>query len=147
MRFLERDLVDLHVNAEDPEEAIREAGRLLAEAEAVSPGYVEAMVRNYREHGPYFVLAPHLAIPHARPEDGVKEPALSMIRLIHPVEFGHSAHDPVRLVFGLGASSSEEHLRLLQRLTRLLGDPDNVERLLRASDYHNIESILGGDEG
>jgi ascorbate PTS system EIIA or EIIAB component len=147
MRFLERDLVDLHVNAEDPEEAIREAGRLLAEAEAVSPGYVEAMVRNYREHGPYFVLAPHLAIPHARPEDGVKEPALSMIRLIHPVEFGHSVHDPVWLVFGLGASSSEEHLRLLQRLTRLLGDPDNVERLLRASDYHTIESILGGDEG
>ena len=74
--FLERDLVDLHVNAEDPEEAIREAGRLLAEAEAVSPGYVEAGLRNYRERGPYFVLAPHLAIPHARPEDGVEEPAL-----------------------------------------------------------------------
>ena len=27
-----------------------------------------------------------------------------MIRLIHPVEFGHSVHDPVWLVFGLGAS-------------------------------------------
>lgn len=144
MKFLERDLVDLHVNAENPEQAIRAAGRLLAEAEAVSPGYVDAMVQNYRENGPYFVLAPHLAIPHARPEDGVKEPAISMVRLTNPVEFGHSAHDPVRLVFGLGASSSDEHLLLLQRLTRLLSDPQNVDRLIKAESYQEMLPVLGG---
>lgn len=145
MKFLERDLVDLNVNAEAPEEAIRAAGRLLVKAEAVSPEYVDAMVRNYREHGPYFVLAPHLALPHARPEDGVKEPAISMVRLTNPVQFGHSTHDPVRLVFGLGASSSEEHLLLLKRLTRLLSNQQSVDQLIQADTYQKMLSVLGGE--
>ena len=93
------------MEAETAEEAIRLAGELLAKAGAAEERYADAMVKSYRERGPYFVLAPHIALPHARAEDGVKEASVSLIRLKKPVVFGHAANDPVQLVFALGGSS------------------------------------------
>src|SRR5699024_2839414 len=86
--------------------------------------YIEAMIQAYKKNGPYFVLAPHIAIPHARPVDGVNEASVSLVRLEQPLEFGHDSNDPVQMVFGLGASSNEEHLTVLLKLTTLLNDPE-----------------------
>ncbi|MRG84944.1 PTS sugar transporter subunit IIA [Salinibacillus xinjiangensis] len=145
MKFLDKSLVALDVNANSPEEAIRETGKLLYESELVEDSYVEAMVNSFNENGPYFVLAPNIAMPHARPEDGVKEACVSFIRLKEPVRFGHDSNDPVQLVFGLGASSSDEHLSVLQKLMGLLGDPANIDKLLEVNNHDEINHIIGGN--
>ncbi|MBA4601458.1 PTS sugar transporter subunit IIA [Thermoactinomyces mirandus] len=142
MKYLKRPLIALDVLVQSPEEAIREAGKLLVESELVEPSYVDAMVNSFKKNGPYFVIAPNIALPHARPEDGVNEACVSLIRLAHPIHFGHFANDPVQLVFALGASSSEEHLKILQNLTALLGDTKNVDRLLRVQSYEEIHQLL-----
>ncbi|MBO8162863.1 MAG: PTS sugar transporter subunit IIA [Brevibacillus sp.] len=145
MKFLNRSLVSLHATATSAEDAIRQAGGLLQQAGLVEKAYLDAMVDSYEKNGPYFVLAPGIAIPHARPEDGVHEACVALLQLKEGVPFGHSANDPVRLVFALGASSSDEHLELLQRLVTLLNDPKNVELLLGARDYQEIEHVMGGE--
>ncbi|MFD1414459.1 PTS sugar transporter subunit IIA [Oceanobacillus jeddahense] len=142
MRFLEESIVKIGVEVTNAYEAIEAAGNLLVEDELIEESYIEAMKNAYKENGPYFVLAPHIAIPHARPEDGVKEPSVSLVQLKNPVEFGHSANDPVRLVFGLGASSSDEHLTLLRKLTLLLNDAVNVDKLTRATTYEEVKKIV-----
>lgn len=126
----------------DAQEAIEKAGMLLFNEDLVEKSYIEAMVRAYKENGPYFVLAPTIAIPHARPEDGVKEASVSFVQLKKPVIFGHASNDPVQLIFGLGASSSDEHLALLRKLTTLLNDPNNVEALVNATSYENVKQII-----
>ena len=68
--MIERQAIRVDCPAATPEEAIREAGNALCRAGACSPQYVQAMVDSYRELGPYFVIAPGLALPHARPEQG-----------------------------------------------------------------------------
>jgi mannitol/fructose-specific phosphotransferase system IIA component len=50
------------------------------------------------------------------------------------------------LVFGLGASSSIEHVTVLQKLMALLSDQENVEKLLTAQSYEEIKPLLGGQE-
>lgn len=142
MRFLEESIVKVGVEVSNAYEAIEAAGNLLAEDALIEESYIEAMKDAYKENGPYFVLAPHIAIPHARPEDGVKEASVSLVQLKKPVEFGHSFNDPVRLVFGLGASSSDEHLTLLRKLTTLLNDSANVENLTEATTYEEIRKIV-----
>ncbi|WP_152657560.1 PTS sugar transporter subunit IIA [Oceanobacillus sp. CFH 90083] len=142
MRFLEESIVKVGVEVSNAYEAIEAAGNLLVEGELIEESYVKAMKDAYKENGPYFVLAPHIAIPHARPEDGGKEASVSLVQLKNPVEFGHSANDPVQLVFGLGASSSEEHLTLLRKLTMLLNDSGNVEKLTAAETYEEIKKIV-----
>ncbi|MDF1508127.1 PTS sugar transporter subunit IIA [Robertmurraya sp. DFI.2.37] len=146
MKFLEESLIALDVEANSPEEAIISTGTLLKNNKLVEETYVNAMVHSFKTNGPYFVLAPNIALPHARPEDGVNEACVSFVRLKTPVKFGHSYNDPVRLVFGLGASSSIEHVTVLQKLMALLSDQENVEKLLTAQSYEEIKPLLGGQE-
>ncbi|WP_099159534.1 PTS sugar transporter subunit IIA [Virgibacillus ndiopensis] len=142
MKFLDENLVEVGVEVESAQEAIEEAGKLLFQEGLVEDSYIRAMVNAYKENGPYFVLAPQIAIPHARPEDGVKEASVSFVQLKKPVVFGHTSNDPVQLVFGLGASSSDEHLTLLKKLTSLLNNPQNVKKLTDARNYAAIKLIL-----
>jgi len=139
---LDRSLIKIGAEVETADEAIKEAGEMLVQGGVVDATYVDAMISAYKENGPYFVLAPHIAIPHARPEDGVKEASVSLIQLKNSVTFGHQSNDPVQLVFGLGASSSDEHLTLLRKLTGLLNDTKNVEALMNAGSYEDIQNLL-----
>lgn len=142
MKFLEEQLVKVGADAIEAKEAIKQAGKLLLDDDLIEDSYLDAMVNSYGKNGPYFVLAPNIAIPHARPEDGVKEASVSLIQLKEPVVFGHASNDPVLLVFGLGASSSEEHLTLLRKLTTLLNNSDNVKHLTEAVSYNDIKNII-----
>lgn len=144
MRFLEEQLVALNVEAASPKEAIRKVGGLLVSSNLVEEKYIDAMIDSYDENGPYFVLAPNIALPHARPEDGVKEASVSMIRLKHPIKFGHKTNDPVQFVFALGASSSDEHLELLKKITSLLNEPSHIEAITKAENYKEIQNLVGG---
>lgn len=144
MKFLEKNLVAIDVDVSTPEEAIRAAGLLLQNEGFVEESYITAMVESYHKNGPYFVLAPQIALPHARPEDGVKEASVSFIRLKRPIKFGNKANDPVQLVFALGASSNGDHLHILQKITQLLSYEENLEKLKTATTYEDIQKLIGG---
>jgi PTS system ascorbate-specific IIA component len=99
---------------------IQRAGELLAAAGAIEPEYASAMQRVMDELGPYCVIAPGIALLHARPEDGVLRSCLGLITLKTPVVFGHSANDPVDLAFALGALDKQSHIRALAQLAEYL---------------------------
>lgn len=145
MKFLSESLVALDVEATSPQESIRIAGELLVKEDAVGESYVEAMIQSYEKNGPYFVLAPKIALPHARPEDGVKEASVSFVRLKNSVKFGSEMNDPVKFVFALGASSSDGHIQILQKLTMLLNDQNNLKKFDEAKSYEEIKEIIGGN--
>lgn len=144
MQFLTSRLVALGVEADEAEQAIREAGNLLHLAGAVEDRYVDAMVESYGKNGPYFVIAPHIAVPHARPQDGSKSPAISLVTLKSPVPFGSKTNDPVSAVFGLAACSDSGHLELLQRLVDFLKGADARAAICEAASYEDIERLLEG---
>jgi ascorbate PTS system EIIA or EIIAB component len=144
MKFLEQNLVAFNVKVDTPEEAIRKAGKLLADQNHVDCSYIEAMVKSYKDNGPYFVLAPQVALPHARPEDGVKEASVSLVQLAEPIEFGNELNDPVKLVFALGASNNAEHLEVLKKLIGILGNKETIQRIIDAKTYEEIEILIKG---
>ncbi|HAC2307524.1 TPA_asm: PTS sugar transporter subunit IIA [Listeria monocytogenes] len=144
MSFLDKELVNLHGSAKNADEAIVQAGELLVNAGYVSEQYVEKMVESYHENGAYFVIAPQIVIPHARPTDGVENSAVSLVVLKEGVNFGHAANDPVRLVFGLAATSSEAHLKVIQKIVSLLSNNDNIEKLIHSEDYQAIGELVEG---
>ena len=66
--LLSEDNVSFHYPAETWEEVIRHGGQLMVDAGFTDPSYTERLtVEVVREMGPYIVLAPGLAMPHARP--------------------------------------------------------------------------------
>ena len=69
------------------EEAIREGCRLLEKQGKVEDVYADNIIQKVNELGPYIVLCEGFAMPHARPEEGVKELGYSLITTEEPVDF------------------------------------------------------------
>ena len=90
---LDERSVTVCAEAGDWREAVKLSGGLLVASGAAEEGYISAMVRTVEELGAYAVIAPGVAIPHARPEDGAKKVGLSLAVLSEPVEFGSKEND------------------------------------------------------
>ena len=140
--MIERQSITVDCPAATQEEAIREAGNALCRAGACSPQYVQAMIASYRKLGPYFVIAPGLALPHARPEQGAIKAQISAIRLREPLAFGHAENDPVRVVLGLSATSSDAHIHLIQHIVTVLSDENNLHTLMHSDDPEQLYRLL-----
>ncbi|MFA9428652.1 PTS sugar transporter subunit IIA [Egicoccus sp. AB-alg2] len=136
------DVIRTGVQVDDRAGAVRAAGELLRDAGACEPDYVQAMVDALDELGPYCVIAPGVALPHAKPEDGVVRTGISLVTLRDPVAFGHATNDPVRLVVALAPVDKEAHLAALQDLAVRLGDPDVVERVAGAQTPQAVLELL-----
>lgn len=127
----------------DWREAVHLAGAALTAAGAARAEYAGEMVRMIDEHGPYIVVAPGLALAHARPGPEVVTDGLAVVTLATPVEFGHPYNDPVRVVLGVAAASNESHLKAVAELANIFNDSDAVDRLARAVSADEVRDILG----
>ncbi|PHF59011.1 PTS sugar transporter subunit IIA, partial [Priestia aryabhattai] len=73
--------ITLEESVENWPQALELCARPLLEMNVISPEYVTAIVEQHHKLGPYYVLAPGLAMPHARPEEGAKGLGLSLLKL------------------------------------------------------------------
>ncbi|MUK87683.1 PRD domain-containing protein [Ornithinibacillus sp. L9] len=121
------------------EEAIRAAAEPLVLQKAIRPEYVQAMIDNIHELGPYIVIAPNIALPHSRPEAGVERLGMSFLRLKEPVYFSEKEKHRVQLIVVLAAIDNETHLKALSQLTEILSNESNVKKLI---DSEKIEEVL-----
>lgn len=141
--FLTKDNVRLNVEGiETPEDAIRYGGRLLMDTGEITQGYIDSMVEAFHAIGPYIVMAPGIAMPHARPSKDVLAPCVSMIRLKKPVCFHHPYNDPVQLVFALAGKENHSHIEVLQELCSFLEKENIVEKLLTINSYEELEQLF-----
>jgi len=136
--YLTGDVIQLNVEVEDWEGAVRAGGKLLRVSGKCVPEYVDAMVRTVKEMGPYMVLAPGLALAHARPEDGTLEVGLSLVTLKTPVAFGSKVNDPVDLVISFCAVDQQSHVEMLKALARFLRDDQNQQLLKNAETVDEV---------
>ncbi len=138
-------LVAVDVSVESWEDAVRTAGRLLVDDDAVDDRFVDAMIHIANEYGPYFVIAPGIALPHARPEDGVRRASIAIVRLSESVEFGNKENDPVFLVIALAAADKTQHVQALAELAHILGREEIIERIKACKTSEDLASIFGGN--
>ena len=138
-KILTEDLVALDVTGlTTPEDVIRYSGQLLVNAGKVQPSYVEKMLDAFHNLGPYIVMGPGIAMPHARAGGDVSSPGISFVRLKEPVAFGHPENDPVVLVFALAGTAHDDHIVILQALSELLGDEEKQKALTLVADYQEL---------
>ena len=77
----ENKSIRLQAEAETWQDAVKIGVDLLVAADVVEPRYYQAILDAVEQHGPYFVLAPGLAMPHGRPEEGVKKTGFALVTL------------------------------------------------------------------
>ncbi|MFS0560607.1 PTS sugar transporter subunit IIA [Terribacillus sp. 179-K 1B1 HS] len=136
----------LNQECKDWKEAITKAADLLMKEEAIEESYITAMIKSVEEYGPYIVVGKHLALAHARPEDGVNKLGVSVMTLKDPVYFGNPDNDPVRLVFCLAAVDSYSHLNVMRNLIDLINDEEKIKRLIAVQDTDMFNDVLYGSQ-
>lgn len=122
--LIENNAIRLQATASDWREAITLGTDMLLASGAVTPEYPRAIIRSIESHGPYVVIAPQFAMPHARPEDGVVRTAFALVTLTNPVFF-EGESEPVDVLVTLAGSSSDEHMQGLMEVTQVLDDPES----------------------
>ena len=123
------------------EHAIAETIQLLEQAGQVKASYLDEVLAANAKHGPYFVIAPHIAIAHAAPSSSVIATGFSLIKLQSGTHSG-SANDPVKLLFGFCAKDPSSHLELLSEFAAVMSRSEMVNLLLNANNSGDLRKLL-----
>lgn len=127
----------------DWKEGIRRAAQPLLEDGYIEERYIDAMIAKVVEIGPYIVIAPKVAIPHARPEDGTLKMGMSLLHSEKPIQFDFEDEDSnVHLIFVLSGVDNTSHLTALQQLATLLEEEENIEYLVNETDIEKLYSFI-----
>lgn len=124
---------------ENYEEAIKLSCDMLQEKGAVENTYYDAIINKINEFGPYFCIAPKIAMPHARPEDGAIESDLCLIKLNNPVDL---LGKEVQLFMTLSAKDSTSHLELMQKVAGICMDENKLNQILNSKNEEEIMEVI-----
>ncbi|GAA0370444.1 PTS sugar transporter subunit IIA [Bacillus horti] len=141
-QLLQEEFIQLKGHVLDWKDAIRVAAQPLLDNGAIEAEYVQAMIRSVEELGPYIVIAPKIALPHARPEQGVKRMGMSLLTLKEAVPFSEKKEHEVQLIVVLAAVDDKSHLKALSQLSMLLSEGDNTDKLIKATDKEMIRRYI-----
>ncbi len=125
---------------ENWQEAIRVASKPLIEKNRINDEYVEAMIENIRKFGEYIIIAPNIAMPHSRPENGVNESCVALLKLNESVKF--DSGEEVKLFFILGAKDNNSHINILTELMKIIDDDEKIKKIMNATTIKEIKDII-----
>ncbi len=134
--------VVLNARVRDWRDALRVAGEALQRAGAARASYTDRMIELVEQRGAYIVIAPGLALAHARPGPDVLAEGLSVVSLATPVVFGHPHHDPVSVVVGLAVPTGDRHLRAVAELANVFNDASATRRIAEAVTVAEVQAVF-----
>lgn len=134
--------IQLNVPVQNWEEAIEISAVPLLKEKIIEKQYIDAMIDTVNEYGPYIVIGKHLALAHARPEDGAQRLGVSVITLAPPINFGNQDMDPVKIIFCLAAVDSYSHLAIMKELIELINDEAKLTKLIACPDVASFKALL-----
>ncbi len=142
VELISESLIQLDIEASSPEEAIRQAAYPLVQEGMIEERYVDGIIKALNNFGPYFVLLPHVALPHTRAEEGAVKNAIGISTLKNPICFGNSDNNPVKYIFFLSAMDNEKHIDAMGELLELMNNPVFLSLLDQSNDREEFMHYL-----
>lgn len=128
------------------EEAIRLSCQKLEENDYISESYIDEIIQSINTHGPYIVIMPNVAMPHAGGNDfSVFKSGISFTKFKTPIVFhDEKANEdkPALLFFTLAAKNADEHLQNIMNLTDLFSDEALIESLMASETMEDFTRLM-----
>lgn len=128
----------------DWEEAIRFSGEIMKEHGLITDQYIEDVIDDCHEYGPYIVIIPEVAIPHSSAKSkGILGTGIGFTVMPESVSFeaGNSEKD-AKLFFMLAAKDSESHMKNVSNLSELLMAEEMLPDLLTIKSMEDFERVM-----
>lgn len=133
--------IKLNVSLADKKQAIEAAGQVLVSNGYVDEKYIDCMLQ--REEVVSTYIGSQVAIPHG--VDGsqqyIKHSGISFIQVPEGVSFGPG--NEAKLLIGI-AGKNDEHLEILSKIAGLLGEEENIDKLVNAQSEKEIAELFEG---
>lgn len=143
--MLKRENVQIVEKVDSWEESVHVAVQPLVDQGYVESRYIDGIIDNAKEFGPYFVICPDLALLHARPDQGVLKRQLAVTVLREPIRFKEEGPD-VRVLVTLAATDADGHIEVMRRLATMFCDPDNITKISEAPSADEIYDYFTAPE-
>lgn len=139
----ENNAICLQAEASTWQDAVKIGVDLLEAAGVIEPRYYQAILDGVARFGPYFVIAPGLAMPHGRPEEGVKKNGFALVTLKTPLVFNHEDNDPVDILITLAAVDARTHQEDgIMQIVNLFEDEANFDRLRACRTAQDVLDLI-----
>ncbi len=136
-----------NLDVDNWEEAIIKGGQILLDNKAAKPEYLTTIIKKCKVNGPYIVIAPGIAMPHARPEEGALALGYGLVTLKNPVVFNDPDNDPISLLLYIVAPDVKAHNEeAITQIAELCDDEPTIEKILKAENVDEIYTLLDGLE-
>ena len=141
--FIQKDLINLHLQSRNKEDAIRELAQLMEGTPAMGDLTIFLEDVFERERLETTGIGDEIAIPHAR-TDAVKQLILAVGRSQHGINFDSLDGRKVKLFFlmGIPRESVSHYLKILAQLTRLLKRGPLREKLFDVEDSKGVIALF-----
>ncbi|MBF4693992.1 BglG family transcription antiterminator [Fusibacter ferrireducens] len=145
-QLIDKDLIMTQVKCTDWVSAVKKASEPFIKQQYVTKSYVEKIIENSTTYGPYMVVAPGIAMPHAGTEDGVFKTGIGIMTLEKPIKFNHKSNDPVKVVIFLSAIDNTTHIGQLSSLLGFLSEEGELDRLCQKKSRDEVIEYLNHNE-
>lgn len=122
------------------EESIKVAANPLLQKGNITPKYIEDMINSVYKNGPYIVIVPGIAMPHAKNEGGVITTGISLLKLKNSVLYPEEKE--VNIIIVLAAEDSTGHLDLISDISSILIDEEIMEQFRNANNEEEIIKLI-----
>lgn len=139
--LMERNRIAFHQGFEKWEDAIAASCAPLLKQTAIEQSYIDLIVNNVHQLGPYIVIAPNICIPHAQEGAGVHETAVCFMKTQEPVQFSDDPDQSACLFFAFSSVNNDDHLANLTAVMELLEDDANLQILLQAKNLDDLINL------
>ena len=107
----------------------------------MAPLVANNIIERTKDLGPFYILAPGLAMPHERPEMGVNKNSFSLVTLKKPVSFPDGQE--VDILIGLAAENAEVHTgEAIPQIVMLFDDEEIFTKIREAKVPEDIYKLI-----
>lgn len=139
--FIENNSIRLGLSAASWQEAVKLAVQPLIDSGAVTSEYYDAIIASTEKYGPYYVLMPGMAMPHAEAGVGVKRNAFALITLSQPVTFSDGKE--VSVLLTLAATDPSIHTTVaIPQIVALFELEDAISRLIACRTPEEVLALV-----
>ena len=143
--FLENHLINIsHKHPKDWQEAIRISGEIMKENNLVTNKYIDQVIADVKQYGPYIVIVPGVAMPHSQADSsGVLGTGIGLT--IFPEAVSFDQKDPekdAQLFFMLAAKDNPTHMKNIANLSNLLMEDGMIEDLRKVKSLRDYQEVM-----
>ena len=139
--FKENNSIRLGLRAGSWQEAVKLSVDPLIESGAATEKYYENIIASTEEHGPYYILMPGMAMPHAMAGEGVNRDSFSLVTLEEPVVFADGKE--VSVLLCLAATSAAIHTSVaIPQIIALFELENSIQRLVNCQTPEEVLAMV-----